>query len=208
MPSYDGLAAAVVGWVAAAALLLPPVDAVADSDLTVHMFQHIGIFAFALVFGYGLEKVIMKKSASIRRITEKGWKAFTAVMRFNAKTRGVIFVVALPTLVFGYWHYPQYFDLAVQNESVHIFEHSTLFLAGSFVGLSFQAVKAKWRVLLLYLAFMNTGMMGSIWSVWRPPFYSLYSYAANLEMDTTLLVFGATGVVLTSAWMLKVLDVI
>jgi cytochrome c oxidase assembly factor CtaG len=199
---------AFAGLAGAVALLLPPVDSLADADLTIHMFQHIGIFACAIVFGYGLDKTIMNWAASIRGITRTGWEAFGAVMKFNSKTKGTVFVIGIPALVFIYWHFPQNFDLAVQNGTVHIFEHSTYLLAGSFVGMSFQAIPTKWRVVLLYVAFMHAGMMGSIWSIWRPPFFSIYSYPANVAMDTSLLVFGAIGVVLTSSWMLKVLDIV
>lgn len=190
------------------ALLSPPADAVADSNLTVHMFQHIGLFAFAIFFGYALEKDLTSHLADLRRLTYAGWKVFTSVMVANSRTKGVVFVVLIPAVVFAYWHLPQNFDLAVQNEPVHVLEHFTYIVSGSMVGLSYRVLKPKWRVTLLYVAFMHAGMMGSIWSVWKPPFFSLYSYAANLQMDTSLLLFGAIGVVGTSSWMLKVLDII
>jgi hypothetical protein len=199
---------ALIGVVSISALLLPQSDAVADGNLTVHMFQHIGLFAFSIVLGYGLERYIMSKLASLRKLTYVGWKAFTSVMVANTRTRGLVFVVLLPAVVFGYWHISQNFDLAVRNESVHVFEHLTYMVAGSLVGLSFQAMKPKWQVSLLYVAFMSAGMMGSMWSVWTPPYFPMYSAAANIEMDTTLLVFGAIGVVITASWMLKVLDII
>lgn len=202
------LAAMAGGALAIGLLLSPPADSVADGDLTLHMFQHIGIFTSAIVFGYGFELYIMSKLAALRRLTYVGWRAFTAMMIANTRTRGVIFVLIVPAVVFLYWHIPKNFDLAVQNEPVHVFEHFSYVIAGSFVGLSFQVVRPKWRVALLYVAFMHAGMMGSIWSVWQPPFFSLYSYAANIQLDTSLLVFGAIGVIVTSSWMLKVLDII
>lgn len=196
------------GAVLVSVLLSPPADSIADTDLTIHMFQHIGLFAFSIVIGYGLERYIMSKLASLRRLTYVGWKVFTSVMVSNNKTKGLAFVVVIPASVFVYWHFPQNFDLAVKNETVHVFEHLTYIVSGSLVGLSFRAIKPKWQVTLLYVAFMHAGMMGSIWSVWSPPFFPIYSSSANIEMDTALLVFGAIGVVVTSSWMLKVLDII
>ncbi|MDA4124469.1 MAG: DUF1404 domain-containing protein [Thaumarchaeota archaeon] len=198
----------VGGAVSISILLSPPADLIADANLTVHMFQHIGLFALSIVLGYGLERYVISKLGTLRKLTYIGWKAFTSVMVANTKTRGVVFVVALPAITFAYWHVPLNFDLAVQNESVHVLEHLTYIVSGSLVGLSFQAIKPKWQVSLLYVAFMHAGIMGSIWSVWTPPYFPLYSSAANIDMDTTLLVFGAIGVVVTSSWMLKVLDII
>jgi len=210
-PKHARITPRVITVIAGAAiffLLSPPADSAADADLSLHMFQHIGLFAFAMVFGYGFERFVMSKLAALRKLTYLGWRAFTFAMVANTRTRGAVFVLLVPAAVFVYWHAPQNFDLAVQSEPVHIAEHLTYLVAGSFVGLSLQAVKPKWKVALLYVAFMHAGIMGSIWSVWQPPFFPLYSYAANIAMDTSLLVFGAIGVVVTSSWMLKVLDII
>jgi Protein of unknown function (DUF1404)/Cytochrome c oxidase caa3 assembly factor (Caa3_CtaG) len=203
-----GLVCLLFGVGSTLALLLPPVDAIADSDLTVHMFQHIGLFVGGAVLGYGLEIIIMSKLATLRRMTLTGWRLFTGVMKLNSSTGGIAFVVVIPALVFAYWHIPQNFDLAVQNESIHGLEHLTYITTGSLAGLSIQAVSRKWRIILLYLGFMQAGMMGSMWTVWRPGYFPIYSYAANLEMGTAMMVFGAVGILATSSWMLKVLDII
>lgn len=204
----DGFRFVALGYAALLALLMPPVDVVADSDLTFHMFQHIGLFVSGMVLGYGLEIVLISKLASLRRLTVKGWRLFTGLMRINARTKGILFVVVLPILVFAYWHFPQNFDLAVQNNYVHQFEHFWYVTAGTLAGVSIQAVSRKWRVVLLFMGFMNLGMMGSMWTVWRPGYFPIYDYAANLQMGTALMLFGGLGVLLTSSWLLKVIDVI
>lgn len=206
--AVDGYRFAVLGVASILALLVPPVDTIADSDLTVHMFQHIGLFVGGIVSGYGLEIVLMSKLAVLKRMTVNGWRLFTGIMKANSSTKGVAFVVVVPAVVFAYWHVPQNFDLAVQNDYVHGIEHFGYIAAGTLAGMSVQAVSRKWRVVLVYLGFMNLGMMGSMWTVWRPGYFPIYTYAANLEMGTAMMVFGALGVILTSSWLLKAIDVI
>lgn len=203
-----GLVLFGIGAAAVLGLLSPPADVVADSDLTVHMFQHIGLFVGGMVLGYGAEILVMSELLLLKRLTYTGWRIFTAVMKLNFATKGVIFVALVPTLIFGYWHIPQNFDLAVQNESVHALEHLCYVTTGALAGMSVQAVSRRWRVIFLYLGFMQAGMMGSMWTVWRPAFFPVYSLSANLEMGTALMVFGALGVLGTSSWLLRVMDII
>ena len=204
----DGLRFAVLGLAINLLLLVPPLDSIADSDLTLHMFQHIGLFVGGIVVGYGLEIVIMAGLPRLHRSAHALWRILTGVMRFNSSTKGIFFAVFIPFSVFAYWHIPQNFDLAVQNGYVHIAEHFLFITAGTFVGLSVQAISRKWRVILLYLGFMNLGMMGSMWTVWRPPYFPIFSLAANLEMGTAVMLFGALGVVGTSSYLLRVMDII
>ena len=204
----DGLRIAVLGSAMVLLRLVPPVDSAADADLTLHMFQHIGLFVGGTVVGYGFEIAIMAQLPKLHRSAHTLWKALTGVMRFNTTTKGVIFAVVIPFLVFAYWHVPQNFDLAVQNGYVHIAEHFLFITAGTFAGLSIQAISRKWRVILLYLGFMNLGMMGSMWTVWRPPYFPIFSLSANLEMGTAVMLFGAVGVIGTSSYLLRVMDII
>lgn len=204
----NGIFFTLAGLASILFLLSPPMDTVADLNLTIHMFQHIGLFTGGIVMGYGLEVLIMLEILRLKELTMTGWRLFTGVMKLNNSTKGVVFVVVFPALMFAYWHLPGNFDLAVQNESVHAIEHLGYVTVGSLAGLSIQAVSRKWRVILLYVGFMNLGMMGSMWIVWRPGYFPIYSYSANLEMGTAVMLFGALGVVATSSWLLRVMDII
>lgn len=204
----DGIVWTSAGLASVLTLLAPPMDTLSDSNLTVHMFQHLGIFVGGILLGYGLEVLVVLELPRIRKATYAGWRVFTGLMRVNSYTRGSVFLVVVPALVFAYWHLPANFDLAVQNESVHALEHLSYLSAGALAGMSIQAVSRKWRVVLLYLGFMNLGMMGSMWTVWRPPYFPIYSLSSNLEMGTAVMLFGALGVVGTSSYLLRVMDII
>jgi cytochrome c oxidase assembly factor CtaG len=190
------------------AILIQPIDSWANQNLTLHMFQHIGLFVFSAVFGYGLDRLIVTSLASIKRRTYLGWQTFVGLMRFNFKTRGIIFAGLIPAAVFYYWGLPANFDLAITNGSVHILEHICCIVSGGLAGASINAISRKIRALLLMLGFMMAGMMGSMMLVFPPGFYTLYDPAQNTEMNTALMLFGALGMIAVGSWFLKAMDVI
>ncbi len=198
---------ALAGLIGTFALLAFPVDSIIDQNLTLHMFQHFGLFFFSAIVGYGLERTLITKLVSLREKTYFGWKAYVSLIKFNLKTKGLLFAAFLPIAVFSFWHYPPNFDLAVTNGYVHILEHFSYIVAGGFLGAAVVAVPRKFKALLLVLAFMQAGMMGSMMLVW-PHFFTAYSSAQNSEMDTALMLFGAVGLLASGSWFLKVVDVI
>ncbi len=159
------------------------------------------------MFGYGLEKFLITRLLYLKKKSFALWRAFTGVMKINSRTKGFAFVLVLPTLVFAYWHVPTFFDAAVTNPFVHITEHLSYIITGSLVGLSISAVTKRWRWVLMYLGFMQAGMMGSMWILW-PSYFPVYSAAQNIQMGTALMLFGALGVLLLSSQLLKALDII
>jgi len=198
---------ALGGLAGTLALLAYPLDPLANSNLTLHMFQHIGLFVFSALTGYGIERVLVKKLNALRKKSYVLWKAYLSLIRFNVNTKGLLFAAVIPLLVFAFWHFPPNFDLAVTNGYVHIAEHFSYIISGGLLGAALVAVPRKYKALLLVLAFMQAGMMGSMMLVW-PHFYTAYSAAQNSEMDSALMMFGALGLMASGSWFLKVVDVI
>ena len=201
------LRVALAGLFGTLLLLADPLDAIANQNLTVHMFQHIGLFFFSAVFGYGLERTLITRLNAIKQKTYIGWKIYTSLIKFNTRTKGLVFAAVIPAIVFPFWHYPANFDLAVKDGYVHIMEHLSYIICGGLVGASFLVIPHKLKAFLLIFAFLQAGMMASMMLVW-PDFYSAYSAAQNLQMDTAMMLFGAFGMIATGSWFLKVLDVI
>ena len=189
-------------------LVSNPIDSIADQNLTVHMFQHIGLFIFSILFGYALHKLLVIRLASLKRVTSKGWAAYIAIIKFNTKTKGLVFAGLVPAFFFTFWNYPSYFDLAVTNGYVHILEHLSYIVAGGLVGLSLSAIPRKYKALLLALGFMMCGMMGSMMLVWPPGFYPVFSAAQNTDMSSAMMLFGAAGMVGVGSWFAKILDIV
>jgi cytochrome c oxidase assembly factor CtaG len=196
----------LLGLVCSVALLIGPLDSLADGNLTVHMFQHIGLFVSAVVFGYGIERYLSTHLVQLRKRFFLGYRTLLSVIKFNTKTRGLILAGVIPAIVFFYWHLPSNFDLAVLNDNVHVLEHVSYIIIGSIVGLSIVAIPSKIRIVLVEFGFMQAGMMGSMMVVW-PYFYTAYSAAQNSQMDTAIMLFGAFGVLITSTWMIKILEI-
>jgi cytochrome c oxidase assembly factor CtaG len=197
----------LVGLIVDFALLVDPIDSIANSNLTVHMFQHVGLFVGSIVFGYALDKYLASNLNILRERLNFGWRFLIRMIKFNVRTRGLVLGAMLPAVVFSIWHFPPNFDLAETNLTVHILEHISYIIVGSFVGMSITAMTTKIRIGLLYFAFMQAGMMGSMMLVW-PSFYPVYSAAQNLNMDTAMMLFGALGVVGTSSTLLKHLGIL
>jgi putative membrane protein len=198
---------ALAGLIGTLALLANPLDSIANQDLTIHMFQHIGLFVFSAVFGYGLERTLITRLVSIKRKTYLGWAAYVSLIKFNHRTKGLIFAAIVPGLVFSFWHFPSNFDLAITNAYVHIAEHISYIVSGGLVGAAVLAVPRRFKAGLLVLGFMMAGMMGSMMLLW-PQFYLAYSAVQNTQMDSALMLFGAAGMICTGSWFLKALDVI
>ncbi|MFI5421276.1 MAG: DUF1404 family protein [Nitrososphaerales archaeon] len=198
---------ALGGLLGTLALLAYPLDAIAIQNLTLHMFQHFGVFVFSALVGYGLERTLVLKMASLKERSYVVWKAYVELIKFNVRTKGLVFAALIPFLVFAFWHNPPNFDLAATNGYVHILEHLSYIISGGLLGAALVAVPRKFKALLLVLAFMQAGMMGSMMLVW-PHFYTAYSSAQNSQMDSALMLFGAVGLLASGSWFLKVVDVI
>jgi hypothetical protein len=95
----------------------------------------------------------------------------------------------------------------VTNLEAHLLEHISYLISGSLVGLSLVAIPKKWKMGLLYFAFMQAGMMGSMMLVW-PGFFSAYSVQQNTQMETAMMLLGALGVLALGSTLLKQLDII
>ena len=197
----------LIGLVADFLLLLGPVDSYADQNLTLHMFQHIGLFVAAMAFGYGLDRYIASHLDVLREKFHFGWSFLIHMIKFNVKTRGLVLGAALPAIVISYWHYPTIFDLTTVNENLHILEHFSYIVVGGIVGMSIMAMPNKIRLGLLVFSFMQIGMMGQMMLVW-PSFYPAYSASQNVDADLAMTLVGAIGIIGSSSTLLKYLDIL
>jgi cytochrome c oxidase assembly factor CtaG len=197
----------LVGLIVDFALLADPIDSIANSNLTVHMYQHVGLFVASIVFGYALDKYLASNLNVLKERLHFGWVFLIKMIKFNVRTKGLVFGAILPGIIFTFWHFPPNFDLAETSFTIHILEHLSYIIVGSLVGMSITAMTSKIRIGLLYFAFMQAGMMGSMMLIW-PSFYPIYSAAQNLNMETSMMLFGAIGIIGTSSTLLKRLDIL
>jgi cytochrome c oxidase assembly factor CtaG len=124
--------------------VVSPVDYWSDSYFMVHMVQHLLLMfaAPSLVVagapGQPLLDALPGRSgqAVTRQVLAGGWsRPLRAVWRFLA---GPVVAVVLFNLVMIVWHIPAAFDLAQNNQLVHIWlMHASFFLAGVLFWLQF-----------------------------------------------------------------------
>jgi Protein of unknown function (DUF1404) len=193
--------------VSIAVILFPPLDIIENSNLTVRMIEDILLFVYAILFGYGVERYVSTKANSQHNIGSTSG-VHSVITRINRWSKGLIFAMLIPATLLIYWNFPANFDLTAGNIFIRYASDISYLVAAILAGTAITYVPRKFKVLLLYFAFMAVGMMGSMMLVWQPGFYTAYSPGQNTTMNTFMMLFGAFGVVGMSTWLLKVMDVI
>ena len=133
-------------------LVYGSVDAYSDSNLFFHMdVQHFGLVLTGGAATYSGEKLLAAASTTRPRV-----RLFLRGATGLLRTVWPI-LLSVAASVFLFWHIPQYFDLAVKDETVHAVEHLTFILSG---GLIFEGAKSftpSGRIYLFALA--STAML-------------------------------------------------
>ncbi|MDV3244863.1 MAG: cytochrome c oxidase assembly protein [Nitrososphaerales archaeon] len=125
----------------------PPVDSYADSNLVFHMnIQHIGLVLAGVLVAYSIERLLAVSSTS-RPLVRTLLRSLNGLLQ----KYGTLLLL-LAAAVFVFWHIPYYFDMATENEAVHILEHALFVFTGTLiVGGSRYAGQNK-RIYLFVLA--------------------------------------------------------
>ena len=188
-------------------ILFPPLDIIETANLTVRMIEDMLIFVYAILFGYGVERYVKVKERTQTKFSP-WFKIYSGISKINRLSRGFLFALIVPAIVIVYWNNPVVFDNTAIDIYTRYLSDATYLVVAILAGTAITYVPSKLRVILLFFAFMNVGMMGSMMLVWPPGFYTAYSAAQNNAMNTFMMLFGAVGILGTSGWLLKVWDVI
>jgi hypothetical protein len=188
-------------------ILFPPLEIIENSNLTARMVEDLVLFIYAILLGYGLERQLCLKMKTGVHSFIYG-KIYSIIQTINLPSKGLIFALILPAAVLLYWNYPPVLDSTVGNIFLRYACDLSYVISAILAGVAITFIPRKFRVMLLYLAFMSAGMMGSMMLTWQPGFYTAYSPSQNLAMNTFLMLFGAVGAIATSSWLLKVMDVL
>ncbi|MDG7010680.1 MAG: DUF1404 family protein [Nitrososphaerota archaeon] len=176
-----------------AAILVPPVDALENANLTARMVECALLVVYSISLGYGLERLRTDPEGKDRK-KSWGWSLL----------RGLI----IPGAVLAFWNFPPTFDATVLNVGLRYVADLTYLGVGVLVGTTVTAMPRGFRAGALLLTFLSVGMMGSMMLVWQPGFYTVYSSSQNLDSNSFLMGMGALGVLISGSWTLKVLDVV
>ena len=94
--------------VSIAVILFPPLDIIENTNLTVRMIEDILLFIYAILFGYALERYASIKFSSV--VSGVSRRVYYSIKRINESTKGLIFVLLIPSKFAIYWNYQPNFD--------------------------------------------------------------------------------------------------
>ena len=121
-PGFGRMAVFACGLLAILAALISPIDALGDQLLVMHMIQHILLLDIApILLILGLSKVLLRPVTRRLNVVERraGYLAHPAFAAFAY------------IAVMWAWHIPVMYDTALQNTTVHAFEHLCFFTVGA-----------------------------------------------------------------------------
>ena len=171
--------------------LLSPLDTMSDELFSAHMVQHMVLIAIApplLVLGAPMVAFTWAVPRRLR-MRAHGWWHGATVLRGAGE--GLMALLLSPWLVWiphavaiWTWHMPGPYQLALQNETVHAFEHAC------FIGTALPLWSAVLRphgarregyaagILVLLTTAMHTGALGALLVFARSPWYPLQASGA------------------------------
>ncbi len=178
--------------------VISPIDYWADDYFFVHMIEHILIMFFApilVVAGAPWLPLVHAIPVGVRRSVGRSvilgsWaRPLRAVGRFA--TSGMVAVVAFNAVMLA-WHFPALFDLAQDNQYVHIWlMHASFFVSGVFFWLQIipshpvkpklDAVQQIWAILSTNIVMFVLAMAMSIFT--SSSWYPVYDHLAGVTLS-------------------------
>jgi putative membrane protein len=166
-----------LGWLALFAALVSPVDTLATSLLTMHMVQHLLLTLVAPpLMLMGTPRWLLRPLLRLPGALPIG--------RMLTRVVPAFFIY---NIVFGLWHVPRYYELALANEQVHILEHLTFFVTAALTWWpicspldELPARPPGVQVLYLFLQSLPPTILGAILTFASEPLYPSYVRAPHL----------------------------
>jgi plastocyanin len=137
------------------ATLFPPLDALAETNLAIHMAQHLLIVLGGILVGY-----------SIYRSSGVG---------YSPSTQRALLVIASVVALLVFWHLPLAWDAAVLNPLTHVAEHISFLFVGLSTGIFLLRLSTSTKFILLFLAISAHTVYGIFLYIQTSPVYPLYS---------------------------------
>lgn len=178
-------AAFAAGWVALAAALVSPLDALGQLLFSAHMVQHelmMVVAAPLLVLGRPLAVWTWGLPSPWRRRTAAITRHRAVALPWQVLTRPTL-AWALHGLVLWIWHMPRFFDAALASDGIHTLQHisffgtALLFWWPPLVGAS----RAGEGLAMFYLftTMVHTAALGALLTLAPTPWYPAYAASAG-----------------------------
>ncbi|HEY0884066.1 MAG TPA: cytochrome c oxidase assembly protein [Ramlibacter sp.] len=174
------------GWVALAAALVTPLDALGSRLFAAHMVQHELLMVVAaplLVLGRPLAAWTWALAPSQRRrvgaATRWRWLAAAWCGITRPVTAWMLHAVALWA-----WHVPVLFEAALHHEAVHVLQHTTflgtaLLFWWAVLGGDPRSPRGGFALAYLFTTMMHTGTLGALLTFAPTVWYPAYEQAGG-----------------------------
>ena len=169
-------------WIALLLALVSPVDAVSAALFSAHMLQHLLLMMVAaplFVLGDPMTAALWALPVRRRRAVAAWWRR-AALLRAGWRVlRAPLAAWTLHVVVLWLWHYPRFYDLALRDEPVHLFEHATFFLTALLFWwpvLRRRGRRLRDGVAVLYLfgAALQSTLLGAALTLATRPLYTVH----------------------------------
>jgi putative membrane protein len=170
-----------MGWAAALAVLVPPIDTWAAQLFSAHMFQHEVLMLVAaplMVAGRAVVPSLWAMPDRLRSRVAHGPHVSALTTAWRSLTRPGVAWLLHGVVVWG-WHLPVLYEAAVRDEAIHALQHvmfagtAVLFWWGLIYG-RYGRVGYGVAVLYVFSTLVHTGVLGALFTLSRTPYYQLY----------------------------------
>lgn len=169
------------GWLALVAALVSPLDALGDRLFSAHMVQHEVLMLVAaplLVLGRPLAAFAWALPRSVLRGFARPFRSHWPGALWSRLT-DPLSAWALHALALWAWHVPALFDAAVENDSIHILQHTSFLVSAllfwwAALGRDSRGHGQGAAMLLLFTTMLHTGALGALLALAPTPWYPHY----------------------------------
>jgi putative membrane protein len=183
----DAVLAFAGGWTALVVALVSPLDPLGGRLFSAHMVQHELLMVVAaplLVLGRPLAVWIWAFEGSARQRIGRAFQAGWLQSCWGVLSDPVV-AWGLHAIVLWIWHVPSWFTAALQDEGIHILQH-TSFLASALLfwwavlGHDIRSARSTGpAVASLFTTMLHTAALGALLSLAPTPWYPPYIETAN-----------------------------
>jgi putative membrane protein len=178
-----------IGWLVVAIALLSPLHHLAERLLSAHMVQHELLMVVAaplLVLGRPIE-------------------AFSWVLplRIPKILSDPLFAWALHAVAVWIWHVPALFETALENEWVHLAQHSSFFLSAAVFWWSVFSSRNLGSVFSLFTTMLYTGALGALMTLSRASWYPGYALEDQQLAGLVMWIPAGTVYPIAALWLVS-----
>jgi cytochrome c oxidase assembly factor CtaG/cytochrome c2 len=206
-----------LGWCAAAAALLSPLDRLAASTFWAHMVQHQLLMVAAAPLLAVARPLTISLGALPRgaRHSLARWRRAVGLHRWSSRLARPSIATAAFGVTLWAWHVPALYQAALGREVVHALEHASFLGAGVLFWWTLlgRRLDAGLATICLFATSAHAGLLGVLLTLARAPWYPAQSpgtwgltpledqQAAGLVMWVPSgLAFVVGGLVLVASW--------